>query len=80
VHRPSEVANLLSRIKDRRVVTYGFSAAADLRAENVVTEGGVTRFDALVLERSGERRRIERITLPMPRPPQRPECAGPQSR
>jgi UDP-N-acetylmuramate--alanine ligase len=61
-----EVANLLSRIKDRRVVTYGFSASADLRAENVVTEGGVTRFDALVLERSGERRRIERITLPMP--------------
>ncbi|GAA3995980.1 UDP-N-acetylmuramate--L-alanine ligase [Sphingomonas humi] len=61
-----EVANLLSRIKDRRVVTYGFSAAADLKAENVTTEGGVTRFDALVLERSGERRRIEGVTLPMP--------------
>jgi UDP-N-acetylmuramate--alanine ligase len=61
-----EVANLLSRIKDRRVVTYGFSAAADLRAENVVTEGGITRFDAVVLERSGERRRIEGVTLPMP--------------
>jgi UDP-N-acetylmuramate--alanine ligase len=61
-----EVANLLSRIKDRRVVTYGFSAAADLRAENVVTEAGTTRFDALVLERSGERRRIEGVTLPMP--------------
>jgi UDP-N-acetylmuramate--alanine ligase len=61
-----EVANLLSRIKDRRVVTYGFSAAADLRAENVVTKGGVTRFDALILERSGERRRIEGVTLPMP--------------
>jgi UDP-N-acetylmuramate--alanine ligase len=61
-----EVANLLSRIKDRRVVTYGFSAAADLRAVDVVTEGGVARFDALVLERSGERRRIEGISLPMP--------------
>jgi UDP-N-acetylmuramate--alanine ligase len=61
-----EVANLLSRIKDRRVVTYGFSAAADLRAENVVTEAGTTRFDALVLERSGERRWIEGVTLPMP--------------
>lgn len=61
-----EVANLLSRIKDRRVVTYGFSASADLRAENVVTEGGMTRFDALVLERSGERRRIEGVSLPMP--------------
>ena len=62
----AEVANLLSRIKDRRVVTYGFSAAADLKAENVVTEGGITRFDALVLEKSGERRRIEGIALPMP--------------
>jgi len=61
-----EVANLLSRIKDRRVVTYGFSAAADLRAENVTTEAGITRFDALVLERSGERRRIAGVTLPMP--------------
>jgi UDP-N-acetylmuramate--alanine ligase len=61
-----EVANLLSRIKDRRVVTYGFSASADLRAENVVTSGGITRFDTLVLERSGERRRIEGIALPMP--------------
>ncbi|GLR47214.1 UDP-N-acetylmuramate--L-alanine ligase [Sphingomonas astaxanthinifaciens] len=61
-----EVANLLSRIKDRRVVTYGFSAAADLRADNVTTSGGVTTFDALVLERSGERRRIAGVTLPMP--------------
>ena len=61
-----EVANLLGRIKDRRVVTYGFSAAADLRADNLVTEGGVARFDALVLERSGERRLIPGVTLPMP--------------
>ena len=61
-----EVANLLSRIKDRRVVTYGFSTAADLRADNVVTQGGVSRFDALVLERSGERRRIAGVTMPMP--------------
>ena len=37
-----EVANLLSRIKDRRVVTYGFSASADLRAENVATSGALT--------------------------------------
>jgi UDP-N-acetylmuramate--alanine ligase len=47
-------------------VTYGFSAAADLRADNVTTSGGVTTFDALVLERSGERRRIAGVTLPMP--------------
>jgi UDP-N-acetylmuramate--alanine ligase len=61
-----EVANLLSRIRDRRVVTYGFSASADLRAENVAPLGGGSRFDAVVLERSGERRTIEGISVPMP--------------
>ena len=30
-----EVQNILSRIRDRRVVTYGFSTLADIRADNV---------------------------------------------
>ena len=30
-----EVQNFLSRIRDRRIVTYGFSALADVRADNV---------------------------------------------
>jgi UDP-N-acetylmuramate--alanine ligase len=61
-----EVQNLLSRVRDRRVVTYGFSALADLRADNVVPEDGGTRFDAVVLQRDGSRRTIEAIRLPMP--------------
>jgi len=61
-----EVQNLLSRIRDRRVVTYGFSALADLRADNVAIERGGTRFDAIVLQRDGSRRTIEGIRLPMP--------------
>jgi UDP-N-acetylmuramate--alanine ligase len=61
-----EVQNILSRIRDRRVVTYGFSALADLRADNVTTEPGGSRFDAVLLERSGERRTIGGIRLPMP--------------
>jgi len=61
-----EVQNLLSRIRDRRVVTYGFSALADLRADNLATERGGTRFDAVVLQRDGSRRTIEAIRLPMP--------------
>ena len=61
-----EVQNMLSRIRDRRVVTYGFSALADLRAENVTTEPGGSRFDAVVLERSGDRRTLLGIRLPMP--------------
>jgi UDP-N-acetylmuramate--alanine ligase len=61
-----EVQNLLSRVRDRRVVTYGFSALADLRADNVTPEHGGTRFDAVVLQRDGTRRTIEAVRLPMP--------------
>jgi UDP-N-acetylmuramate--alanine ligase len=61
-----EVQNLLSRVRDRRVVTYGFSALADLRADNVMPEPGGTRFDAVILQRDGSRRTIEGIRLPMP--------------
>ena len=61
-----EVQNLIGRIRDRRVVTYGFSALADLRAENVEPADGGSRFDAVILQRDGSRRTIEGITLPMP--------------
>jgi len=61
-----EVQNILSRIRDRRIVTYGFSALADLRADNVAPEAGGTRFDAIVLQRDGSRRTIESILVPMP--------------
>jgi UDP-N-acetylmuramate--alanine ligase len=61
-----EVQGVLSRIRDRRIVTYGFSALADLRADNVVPEGTGSRFDALILERDGARRTIEGIHVPIP--------------
>jgi UDP-N-acetylmuramate--alanine ligase len=61
-----EVQNILSRIRDRRIVTYGFSALADLRADNVVADGSGSRFDSVVLQRDGSRRTIESIQLPMP--------------
>jgi UDP-N-acetylmuramate--alanine ligase len=61
-----EVQGVLSRIRDRRIVTYGFSALADLRADNVVPEGTGSRFDALILERDGNRRTIESIHVPIP--------------
>ena len=67
VRRPSRGAERSSAaIRDRRVVTYGFSALADLRADNVAPVAGGSRFDAVVLERDGERRTIEGIALPMP--------------
>ena len=61
-----EVQSMLSRIQDRRIVTYGFSALADLRAENVEPDGLGSSFDAVVLERDGERRTISGIHIPIP--------------
>jgi UDP-N-acetylmuramate--alanine ligase len=61
-----DVQHILSRIRDRRVVTYGFSALADLRAENVIPVPGGSRFDASVLERDGSRRTIAGVHVPIP--------------
>jgi UDP-N-acetylmuramate--alanine ligase len=61
-----EVQNILSRIRDRRVVTYGFSALADVRADNVTPVPDGSRFDAVILEKYGERRTIEGIHVPIP--------------
>jgi UDP-N-acetylmuramate--alanine ligase len=60
-----EVQNIIGRIRDRRIVTYGFSALADVRADNVVPVAGGTRFDALILDKDGERRTIA-IHVPIP--------------
>ena len=61
-----EVQSVLGRIRDRRVVTYGFSALADLRGENLRSENGGTLFDAVIRGRDDAKRTIEGIFLPMP--------------
>src|SRR4029453_4724921 len=61
-----DVQGVLSHIRDRRIVTFGTSALADLRAGNIVPGGGGSRFDASVLGRDGERRTIEGLFVPMP--------------
>ena len=58
-----EVQALVGRINDRRVVTYGFNAQADVRAENLRYEGGSAFFD-IVLQ--SEDMRIDDVKLPMP--------------
>ena len=60
-----EVQNIIGRIRDRRIVTYGFSALADVRADNVTPVPGGTRFDAVILGRDGERRSIA-VEVPIP--------------
>ncbi|RHW18045.1 UDP-N-acetylmuramate--L-alanine ligase [Sphingomonas gilva] len=62
----AQVQAILPRVRDRRIVTYGFSAQADVRGENVTPVPGGNRFDVVVRERDGGVRRIEGVTLPMP--------------
>jgi len=61
-----EVQAVIAKVRDRRVVTYGFSAQADVRGENVTPHPGGNRFDAALRQRDGSFRRIEGIELPMP--------------
>src|SRR3954471_18171309 len=61
-----EVQGIIPRVRDRRVVTYGFSAQADVRGVNVTPIPGGNRFEAVVRSRDGSTRSIEGIELPMP--------------
>jgi UDP-N-acetylmuramate--alanine ligase len=57
------VQALVGKITDRRVITYGFNAQADVRAQNLTYENGVAHFD-VALQVEGQV--IERCSLPMP--------------
>ncbi|WP_225204842.1 UDP-N-acetylmuramate--L-alanine ligase [Novosphingobium huizhouense] len=61
-----EVQAVIPKVRDRRVVTYGFSAQADVRGEAVTPIPGGNRFTAVLRQRDGSFRRIEDIELPMP--------------
>jgi UDP-N-acetylmuramate--alanine ligase len=58
-----EVQALVGRLTDRRVVTFGFNAQADVRAQNLTYENGVAHFDIAL---RSEDQVIEGCTLPMP--------------
>ena len=60
-----EVQALVGRVTDRRIVTFGFNAQADVRAINLRFENGVAHFD-VALQGEGEGAIIEGCTLPMP--------------
>ena len=61
-----EVQGILPRVRDRRIVTYGFSAQADVRGVEVTPIPGGNRFDCVVRERDGATRTIAGIEMPMP--------------
>jgi UDP-N-acetylmuramate--alanine ligase len=61
----AEVQALVGRITDRRIVTFGFNAQADVRAINLTYKAGVAQFD-VALQGEGQGGVIEGCTLPMP--------------
>jgi UDP-N-acetylmuramate--alanine ligase len=60
------VQAVIPKIRDRRVITYGFSAQADVRGDAVTPVPGGNRFDVALRQRDGSFHRIEGIELPMP--------------
>ena len=58
-----DVQTLVGKITDRRIVTFGFNAQADVRAVNLRYEAGVAHFDVAL---QAEDQVIEGCTLPMP--------------
>ena len=58
-----EVQALVGKITDRRVMTFGFNAQADVRAQNLTYKNGVAHFDIAL---QAEDTVIEGCTLPMP--------------
>jgi len=58
-----EVQALVGKITDRRVVTFGFNAQADVRAVNLTYEAGVAHFDIAL---QNDDMVIEGCSLPMP--------------
>jgi UDP-N-acetylmuramate--alanine ligase len=61
------VQELVGRIEDRRVLTYGENPQADIRLMDVDLTGGVTKFSVLIRERAtGRATYIDDLALPMP--------------
>jgi UDP-N-acetylmuramate--alanine ligase len=60
------VQTLMGRIADRRIVTYGLSSQADVRALNITAADGVVRFDVALANRAEDKlRTLEGLSLPM---------------
>lgn len=62
-----EVQSLVSKIEDRKVITYGENPQADVRFSNVRHDGPVSVFDVEIRRRrTGQRISMEGLRLPMP--------------
>jgi UDP-N-acetylmuramate--alanine ligase len=61
-----EVQAVIGEVRDRKVITYGFSLQADICGVNIRSLDGGNTFDVMVRQRGEEDRRIEGVHLPMP--------------
>ncbi|MBQ0708748.1 MULTISPECIES: UDP-N-acetylmuramate--L-alanine ligase [unclassified Ochrobactrum] len=61
-----EVQALVSRIEDRRIITYGQNPQAEVRFVNHRMDGAASLFDVLIRSRKGEATEIKDLRLPMP--------------
>src|SRR5476651_1021210 len=60
------VQSMIPRVAERRIVTYGMSPQADIRAINIVIDREGARYDVTIADRFNETSRtITGITLPM---------------
>ncbi|MDH7799597.1 MULTISPECIES: UDP-N-acetylmuramate--L-alanine ligase [unclassified Beijerinckia] len=61
------VQELVGRVEDRRVITYGMNPQADVRLLDVDLSGGASRFNVLVRDRKTSKATyLENLVMPMP--------------
>lgn len=60
-----EVQAMIPRVSDRKIVTYGLSAQADVRAKDVEIGPDGAVFDVVFTDRDGNKTKIEKLHLPM---------------
>ena len=62
-----EVQAMVGRVTDRRIITYGLSPQADVRAINVRFDHGASLYDVIFTDRlASTERRLDNLKLPMP--------------
>ena len=61
------VQELVGRIEDRRVITYGETPQADVRLVDVDLTGGISRFSVVIRDRkTNSQTRLDDLVMPMP--------------
>ena len=59
------VQRMIAEIPDRRLITYGLSASADVRGVNLRNDGTTMIFDAVISKRINNQNEIKDLRLPM---------------